>query len=121
MGLYGQGCVDREDFEEEGQLSLEGVLDLGAQAGREVGDPLAQRGLRDPVVFNLGVTFWVSPHPQLEQTAEITSKDTHVQRSKMSSVPEREPVTFRTNAVELLWLNKEGFMKGMEWHRHRGT
>ncbi|TNN79886.1 hypothetical protein EYF80_009923 [Liparis tanakae] len=34
-----------EDFEEEGQLTLEGVFDLGAQAGGEVGDPLAQRGL----------------------------------------------------------------------------
>lgn len=73
VGLYGQSCIDREDFKEEGQLALEGVFDLGAQAGREVGDPLAQRGLRDPVVFNLGITFWVGTHPQLEETAEITS------------------------------------------------
>lgn len=73
MGLYGQGRVDRQDFEEEGQLTLEGVFDLGAEAGREVGDPLAQRGLCDPVVFNLGITFRVGAHPQLEETAETTS------------------------------------------------
>ena len=69
MGLYGQCCVDRKDFEEEGQLALEGVFDFGAQAGREVGDPLAQSGLCDPVVFNLGITFWVGTHPQLEEIA----------------------------------------------------
>lgn len=73
VGLYGQSGIDREDFEEEGQLTLESVFDLGAQAGREVGDPLAQCGLRDPVVFNLGITFWVGTHPQLEETPEITS------------------------------------------------
>lgn len=73
VGLYGQGCIDREDFEEEGQLTLEGVFDLGAQASREVGDPLAQCGLCDPVVFNLGIPFWVGTHPQLEETAGITS------------------------------------------------
>lgn len=72
VGLYGQSCFDREDFEEEGQLTLEGVFHLGAQAGREVGDPLAQRGLRDPVVFNLGIAFWVGAHPQLEQTTLLS-------------------------------------------------
>ena len=69
VGLYGQSCVDREHFEEEGQLALEGVLNLGAQTGREVGDPLAQCGLRNPVVFNLGIAFWVGAHPELKQEA----------------------------------------------------
>lgn len=69
VGLYGQGGVDRQDLEEEGQLTLEGVFDLGAQAAGEVGDPLAQRGLCDAVVFYLGVAFWVGAHPQLEGQA----------------------------------------------------
>ena len=69
MGLYGQSCVDREHFEKERQLALEGVFHLGAQAAGVVGDPLAQGGLCDPVVFNLGITFRVGTHPQLEQTA----------------------------------------------------
>lgn len=69
VGLYRQSCVDREDFEEKRQLTLEGVLHLGAQAGWVVGDPLAQGGLCDPVVFDLGVAFRVGTHPQLEQTA----------------------------------------------------
>lgn len=67
VGLYGQSRIDREHFEEEGQLALEGVFHLGAQAGGEVGDPLAQRGLRDPVVLDLGVAFRVGAHPQLEE------------------------------------------------------
>ena len=74
VGLYGQRCVDREDFQEEGQLTLKGVFDLGAQTGGEVGDPLAQCGLCDPVVFNLSITFRVGTHPQLEETAETTSR-----------------------------------------------
>lgn len=69
MGLYGQSCVDRQDFKEKRQLTLKGVFNLGAQAGREVGDPLAQCSLCDPVVFYLGISFWVGTHPQLEQTA----------------------------------------------------
>lgn len=66
MGLYGQSCIDREDFEEERQLTLEGVFHLGAQAGWEVGDPLAQGGLCDPVIFDLGIAFWMGTHPQLK-------------------------------------------------------
>lgn len=68
MSLDGQSRVHRQDLEEEGQLALEGVLDLGAQAGGEAGDPLSQRGLAHSVVFNLSITFGVSPHPQLEET-----------------------------------------------------
>lgn len=68
MSLDGQSRVHRQDLEEEGQLAVEGVLDFGAQAGREAGDPLSQRGLAHSVVFNLSITFGVSPHPQLEET-----------------------------------------------------
>lgn len=82
VGLYGQSCIDREHFKEEGQLSLEGVFDLGAQAGGEVGDPLAQRGLCNPVVFDLRITFWVSTHPQLEETAEICPTSSSIGMSK---------------------------------------
>lgn len=71
VSLYGQGGVDGEDFEEERQLALKGVLDLGAQARWEVGDPLTQGGLRDPIVFDLGVALGVGAHPQLEE-AEMT-------------------------------------------------
>lgn len=42
---------------------MEGVLDLCTQARRAAGDPLAQRGLRDAVVFDLGVALWVCAHP----------------------------------------------------------
>lgn len=63
VSLDGESGVYRQDFEEEGQPSLERVFDIGAQAGGEVSDPLPQRCLSDPVVFNLGVTFWVSSHP----------------------------------------------------------
>lgn len=69
MGLYGQSRVDGKDFEEERELTLKGVLHLGAQTGWVVGDPLAQGGLCNPVVFNLGIAFRVGTHPQLEQTA----------------------------------------------------
>lgn len=74
MGLYRQSCIDGEDFEEEGQLTLEGVFNLGAQAGREVGDPLAQRGLCNSVVFNLGITLWVGTHPQLKHTTLLSGE-----------------------------------------------
>ena len=81
MGLYGQSRIDRQDFEEEGQLTLECVFHLGAQAGGEVGDPLAQRGLRDPVVFDLGIAFWVGTHPQLEETTVLSVWSVYVHSS----------------------------------------
>lgn len=68
VGLYGQSRIDRQDFEEERQLTLEGVFHLGAQAGGVVGYPLAQGGLGDPVVLDLSITFGVGTHPQLEWT-----------------------------------------------------
>lgn len=77
VGLYGQSCINREDLEEEGQLTLECIFDLGTQAGREISDPLAQGGLCDPVVFNLGITFWVGTHPQLEETLVLFQMDKH--------------------------------------------
>lgn len=49
---------------------MEGVLDLGAQARGAAGDPLAQRGLGDAVVFDLGVALRVRAHPQLEETED---------------------------------------------------
>lgn len=70
MSLDGQRSVDRQHLEEEGQLAMEGVLDLGAQARGAAGDPLAQRGLGDAVVFDLGVALRVCAHPQLEETED---------------------------------------------------
>lgn len=67
MSLDGQCCVDRQHLEEEGQLAMEGVLDLCTQARRAAGDPLAQCGLGDAVVFDLGIALWVCAHPQLEE------------------------------------------------------
>lgn len=105
VGLYGQGCVDRQDLEEEGQLALEGVFDLGAQAGREVGDPLAQRGLCNPVVFNLGITFGVSTHPQLQETAEIISALFNVGTlSTLRTVHQSPGLTGKTRRTSS-WLN----------------
>lgn len=46
---------------------MEGVLDLCPQARGAAGDPLAQRGLGNPVVFDQGVTLRVCAHPQLEE------------------------------------------------------
>lgn len=46
---------------------MESVLDLCTQAGRAAGYPLAQRGLGDAVVFDLGVALRVCAHPQLEK------------------------------------------------------
>lgn len=73
MCLDGQSRVDRQDLEEEGQLTVERVFDFGAEAGGVVGNPLAQCCLGDAVVFDLGVAFWVSAHPQLEETADINT------------------------------------------------
>lgn len=99
VGLYRQSCIDREHFKEEGQLSLEGVFDLGAQAGREVGDPLAQRGLCNPVVFNLCITFWVSAHPQLEETAEISPTSCSLECQNTSQVRETQTKGCRSGFV----------------------
>lgn len=73
MCLDGQSHVDRQDLEEEGQLTVERVFDFGAEASRVVGNPLAQCCLGDAVVFDLGVAFRVSAHPQLEETADINT------------------------------------------------
>lgn len=70
MSLDGQCRVDRQHLEEEGQLAMEGVLDLCAQARRAAGDPLTQRGLGNAVVFDLGVALRVCAHPQLEETGD---------------------------------------------------
>lgn len=71
VSLDGQSRVHGQDFKQERQPALEPVLDLGAQAGGEAGDPLSQRGLSHSVVFNLSVTFGVSPHPQLEEAQPL--------------------------------------------------
>lgn len=81
VGLYGQSRIDRKDFEKERQLTLKGVLHLGTQAGWVVGDPLAQGGLWDPVVFNLGIAFRVGTHPQLEKKTSMTSRSLLTLRS----------------------------------------
>lgn len=67
VSLDGQRCVDRQHLEEEGQLAMEGVLNLCTQARRAAGDPLAQRGLGNAVVFDLGVALRMCAHPQLEE------------------------------------------------------
>lgn len=46
---------------------MESVFDLCTQARRTASDPLAQSGLGDAVVFDLGITLWVCAHPQLEE------------------------------------------------------
>lgn len=91
VSLDGQGRVDRQDLEEEGQLTLEGVLDLGSQAGGGPGDPLTQRGLAHSVVLNLSVTFGVSPHPQLQTGRQRSSgtveSDSHPDKPEPPAVP----------------------------------
>ena len=72
MGLNRQGCVDRQHFEEEGQLASEGVFDFGSQAAWALSNPLAQGGLACTVVLDLRIGFRVGPHPQLEARAQMT-------------------------------------------------
>ena len=67
VGLYGQGCVDRQDLKQERQLALEGVFDFWSQGSGVVGYPLAQGPLGYPVVCDESVSFWVGSHPQLEE------------------------------------------------------
>lgn len=72
--LDGEGSVDREHLEEEGQASLEGVLHLRSQAGGVVGDPLAQRLLGDAVIPDDGVAPGVGAHPELWETDGRTDR-----------------------------------------------
>lgn len=70
--LDGEGCVDRQHLEEEGQAALEGVLHLRPQADRVVGDPLAQGLLGDAVIPDDGIAPGMRAHPELWETDRQT-------------------------------------------------
>lgn len=75
VSLDGQGCVDRQHFEQEGKLALEYIFDLGAQAPRVVCDPLAQGPLGNAIIQNHCVAFGMSSHPELEGKEEKEKRD----------------------------------------------